>query len=38
MMVDADDEVQASKVQKVMQGHRHEAEEAGREEHFSPFD
>lgn len=38
MMVDADDDVQASKVEKVMQGHRHEAEEAGREEHFSPFD
>ncbi|MCG8394412.1 MAG: hypothetical protein MI745_15140 [Pseudomonadales bacterium] len=38
MMVDADDDLQASKVEKVMQGHKHEAEEAGREEHFSPFD
>ncbi|KZY33713.1 hypothetical protein A3754_11575 [Alcanivorax sp. HI0083] len=38
MMVDADDDLQATKVEKVMHGHRHEAEEAGREEHFSPFD
>ena len=38
MMVDADDDLQATKVENVMNGHRHEAEEAGREEHFSPFD
>ena len=38
MMVDADDDQQAGRVAKVMKNHRHEAEEAGREEHFSPFD
>ena len=38
MMVDADDDQQAGRVEKVMKNHRHEAEEAGREEHFSPFD
>lgn len=38
MMVDADDEIQTRKVEAVMSHHQHEAEEAGREEHYSPLD
>ncbi len=38
MMVDADDDIQAGKIEKVMAGHRHEAEVAGRDERFHPFD
>lgn len=38
MMVDADDDAQAGRIEQVMAGHRHEAEEAGREDHYHPFD